>query len=286
MAKYERHEPLIADSTMIRSAKECPRKYFLQFVVAKIPNQEQIIFSWGKAYHKFREVLEITQDVMEGVRAGLAVWEKGQGSDPAVGSKFEFMTKARLLKSFNVAAEHWENEKTSKRIVVVATEQPFNVVLSDGSYTSGRFDQIIRWAGKLWGRDFKTTSKEGAFFARTLDPNDQFTRYTFAESKLSGEQVQGQIVETLYNAKTKGPIITSYTSSRSLYQLNEWERNQVMINKVLQLYRDEDIWPMHEVNCPFCVFHSVCKLPSEAAMMAQLDAEFITRPWDNTKTDD
>jgi len=287
MAKFERFEPLIHDHTSMRVAKDCLRKYFYQIVIAKIPKQDQIHFAWGRAYHKFREILEKSNgDLHLATNSGLAIWDKDQGGDPPVGSKFDFLTKARLMKSFGIAYSFWKVEREAKRIVVVAVEQPFNVALADGSHTSGRFDQVVRWSGKLWGRDFKTTSKEGTFYARTLEPNDQFTRYTFAESKLAGEPVQGQIIETLYNSKKEGPKITQYTSSRSQYQLDQWERDQIFMNKILAMAREEDTWPMQEHACQYCQYHSVCKLPSEGSMMAQLEAEYVTRPWDNTKNDD
>jgi len=287
MSKFPRYEPLIHDHTSMKVAKECLRKYFYQIVIAKVPKQDNIIFSWGRSYHKFREILEISKgDLVEATKAGLAVWEKSQGGDPPVGTKFEFMTQGRLMKSFAVAFNHYQVEKQQGRIEVMAVEQPFNVALSDGSHTSGRFDQVVRWNGKIWGRDFKTTSKEGSFYSRTLEPNDQFTRYTFAESKLCGETVQGQIVETLYNSKKEGPLINQYISSRTVYQVAQWERDQIFMNRILDMCRVDDIWPMQESACQYCPYHSVCKLPSEAAMMAQLDAEYTTRPWDNTKVDD
>jgi len=210
-------------------------------------------------------------------------WKKVQGNDPPAGSKWEFMTKERLALSCKVAWQHWVAEKKNGKITVVSIEQPFNVQLADGSATSGRFDQIIRWNGKLWGRDFKTTSKEGAYYTRGLDPNDQFTRYTFSEAKLCGEPVQGQIIEVLYNSKRAGPTITAYPTTRTDYQLEQWEREQIHFNKMIDLCRNEDIWPMQEHSCGFCDYHSVCKMPSEASMMAKLQNEFVVRPWDNTR---
>ena len=287
MAKYKRYEPLIHDHTSMKVAKKCLRQYFYQIVLAKIPKEDATHFAWGRAYHKFREVLEVSNgDLVEACRRGLEIWTKKQGGDPPLGTKFDFMTEARLMKTFSVAYKHWTNEKQAKRFEVLATEQPFNVALRDGSHTSGRFDQVVRWNGKIWGRDFKTTSKEGAFYSRELDPNDQFTRYTFAESKLVGERVQGQIIETMYNAKKGGPEINQYVSSRTEWQLQQWETDQIFMNRILAMCREEDIWPMQEESCKFCPFHSVCKEPSENAMMAQLDREYITRPWDNTKVDD
>ena len=282
MKKYERHEPLIKDHTAMIAFKACKRKFFYQIVLGKVPKEDAIYFAWGQAYHKFREVLELTEDQTKATIAGLEIWLAKQGADPPVGHKFAFLTRARLVKSFIKAFEWWEKEKKEKRIEVVAVEQSFNIQLPDGTFTGGRADQIVRLNGKLWGRDFKTSSKEGKFYSRTLDPNDQFTRYTYSESKLSGERVHGQLIEVLYNSAKAGPEITAYIAARSQYQLDQWEKDNMMENKLLDLCRENDIWPMEEVGCSFCPYHSVCKMPTEGAMMAKLDQEYMTRPWDHT----
>ena len=304
MAKYDRYEPKIRDSTAIRSLKSCPRKYFFEIVLGRTSKETAIYFAWGSAYHLFREVLEKQYGyghnrpaVFDEEKAkeafaiaameGTNYWKK-HGQDQDVNSKYSFATMGRLLKSFMAAFEHWKKEKMQGRIEVIAVEQPFNVQLADGSYTSGKADQIIRWSGKLWGRDFKTSSKDVAFYSRQLEPNDQFTRYTLAEGKLAGETIRGQFVEVLYNSKpTKnkenGPEIHEFTTSRTPYQLEQFEHEQTIINRQLALYRETDTYPMHEISCPFCPFHSVCSKPNEAAMMAQLEMHFKVRPWDNTR---
>ena len=304
MAKYERYEPRIRDSTAIQTEKTCPRKYFYQLVLGRVAKEDAPYFAWGSAYHTFRQVLEVAYGFgheaparydetkaadafAEAAKQGLAYWKK-HGRDQPVGSKYEFMTVERLLKSFIHAFKHWAREKMQGRIVVIAVEQAFIVQLADGSYTGGRADQIVRWNGKVWGRDFKTSSVDSTFYSRRLEPNDQFTRYTLAEGKLVGEQVQGLFIELLYNAKPSkkdphGPSIIELTTSRTRWQLDQFERDMSMVNKRLAMYREEDNYPMSESNCPFCPFHSVCTKPTEGAMMAQLETHFTVRPWDFTK---
>lgn len=282
MKKYARHEPLVKDHTAMIAAKTCLRKFFYQIVIGKVPNETAIYLTWGSSYHKFREVLELTKDVAEAMKAGLEIWDKGQGADPPVGTKWEFLTKARLLASFKAGYEWWCTEKKQGKIEVIAVEQPFNIQLPDGSYNGGRADQIIKLNGVCYGRDFKTTSKEGSFYSRGLEPNDQFTRYTYSEGKLTGMRVQGQLVEVLYNSKKDGPKISTYITTRSEYQLKQWEKEAIFMNKILDMCREEDTWPMEEAACAFCPYHSVCKAPSEGAMMAKLDSEYVTRPWDHT----
>lgn len=304
MKRFNRYEPKIKDSHSIKLLKECPRKFFYEIVLGFVTTEKYVVFAWGTSYHKFRETLERSYGLgpdapasfdnakamdacLAAVNAGLGYWRK-HGADQEIGSKFGFMTAERLVSSFKVAYKHWVLEKQRKQIEVIAVEQAFNVALRDGSRTSGRFDQLVRWNGALWGRDFKTTSKDSAWYARQLEPNDQFTRYTLSGSKLAGEQVQGILVELLYNGNPtkndkKGPTIIELTTSRTQAQLDEFEREQAVINRVLQVYRETDTWPMHEGTCPYCQFHSVCTRASEADMMGQLEQHFVVRPWDNTK---
>lgn len=304
MAKFERYEPVILDHTAMITAKACLRKYFYQIVLGRVPKEEVIYFAWGSAYHKFRHILEVEYGIGErkpadfdldraneaftkATNAGLEYW-RTHGRDQEIDTRFAFMTAARLLQSFMAAYKHWCVEKQRGAIVVIAAEQPFNIQLPDGSHRSGRADQIVRWSGKLWGRDFKTSSKDGAFYQRTLDPNEQFTGYTYAEGKLAGEQIQGQLIEVLYNAnatkyKTNGPNIIELTASRTTYQLNQWEKEHMFYKRIIDMARAEDTWPMEEVSCSFCPYHQVCKQSSEASMMYQLETSYGVRPWDNTK---
>jgi hypothetical protein len=287
--EFERMEPLILDHTAMIAAKACLRKYFFQIVLGATPRGEVApYFAFGSAYHKFREVLEIAHreksptPYKDALVSAVKYWgEATGGKDPQLGTKWDFLTRARLMKSCEVAHEKWLEEKKQGKIEVLAVEQPFNVEVADSEFTSGRFDQIVRWNGKIYGRDFKTSSKEGAFYARGLDPNDQFTRYTFAEQQLSGQRVEGQIIEVLYNSKKEGPRITPYLSTRTQWQLDDWKADEIFMRETLNRAREQDRWPKQEHNCSFCQFHSVCKMGSMGSQQAKLKQEFSQKPWDN-----
>lgn len=304
MKEFDRYEPVIKDHTAMITAKTCLRMFFYRIVLGFTSKESSHIFAWGNSYHKFREVLEKNYGYGDAapptfneskaqeaftVAATEAVgyWKK-YGKDQEIGSKFEFMTTERMLRTCVEAYKHWSQEKKQGAIKVIAVEQPFNIQLSDGTYRGGRADQIVRWMGKLWGRDFKTTSKDSYFFERQLDPNEQFTGYTFAEQALcGGEQVQGQLVEVMYNGKgTKkepskgGPTIYTFTASRTPYQLKEWEQDHIFYTQILKRAREEDRYPMQEVACSFCPYHSVCKQPNESAMAYQLKTQYVLEPWD------
>lgn len=286
MAQFERYEPLILDHTAISTAKHCKRAFFFQIVIAKVPKETEVYFTFGSAYHKFREYLEKTDgDFKAALKVAVDYWNKVQGKDPPVGHKFEFMTALRLMQSCAVGYKQFEAERKAGHIKVTHVEQPFNVEVGEntGEFTSGRFDQIIRWNGRLWGRDFKTSSKPGIYYARGLEPNDQFTRYTYAQAKLTGETVRGQLIETLFNSKKEGPKIQEFPVEQSAFKLKDWETGELHFRKELTIARESDVWTKNEKACTFCRYHSVCKMPSESGQMAKLKGEFVTRPWDNTK---
>lgn len=305
MAGMQRAEPVNKDHTAIIAAKECLRKYFYQIVLGRTPKEDAIYFAWGTAYHKFRQHLELSYRensngygtkfneaaamlaYSRGYNAGIAHWE-AKGKDQDATSKFSWMTKKRLEASFRKAFEFWKIEKKRGNIEVLAIEQPFNIEMPDGTQRSGTADQIVKFNGKVWGRDFKTTSKDTTFYERSMDPNDQFSGYTYGEGILHGTQIQGQLVELLYNGKStkngdKGPEIIPLTTSRTTWQLKDWEKGHMMWVKILDMCREEDNYPMSEKNCSFCQFHAVCTSGSEGAAMAQLKANFNFRPWDHTK---
>jgi len=308
MPRFERYEPVILDHTAIIAAKQCLRKYYYQIVLGRVPKEDAIYFAWGSAYHVFREYLEKSYGIGDelpakyddnkamqaftvAVNKGLNYW-KEKGRDQTTEDKFSWMTSARLLMSFKKAFEHWKVEKIQNKIVVIASEQPFNIQLPDGSYRSGTADQIVRWNGQIWGRDFKTTSKDTAFYNRQLSPNEQFTGYTYAEGKLAGGvDCQGQIIELLYNAKgtksgEKGPDIVALIASRTKWQLEEWLEDTAFYVDIIRQAREKDRYPMSEVGCSFCPYHQVCASNNEAAMMYQLESNYSVRPWDNTKIRD
>lgn len=282
MSKYERHEPRIRDHTAIITAKTCKRKYFLSIVLGFRPKQTKEYFAFGAAYHHFREVLTKSNgDVKVALESVIKYWTK-HAREPQPGTQYDFLTGGRLLASCNAAVQHVKKIEATGQIQIISAEQVFQVMLSDGETAiGGRADQIIRWNGKLWGVDFKTSSKMGPFYERTLEPNNQFTLYTLAESKLHGERVLGQRIEVLYNTKKEGPKIVTLMTQRTEDQLLDWEKEIIWYEKnIIAKCREDDMYPKEETQCPFCPFHSVCKQPTEGAMMAQLDTHFNQVPWD------
>lgn len=313
MARFRRHEPQVMDSTAIVAYKQCPRYYFQRIVLGFVERNPPQYLGFGSCYHKFRESLDLQwlaippddrklfiaspdqQVAVFGValNSALGYWKKKMMRDPVVGDKWDFLTQARLIESCTFAFKHWLKERTEGRIEILAPEQNFIIPMEDGTSIGGKIDLFIRYVNKVWVRDYKTSSKEqNEYYIRTLDPNDQFIRYTHAASSLAGEKVEGVFVEVLHNKKgTKarpkiGPEIHTHMTTRSEKQIDEWLKSEIFIHQQMERNRQEDVWPMHETKqCSFCVFHSVCKKPGEMSKMSKLESEFKVEPWDCTNRD-
>ncbi len=295
MPKFERFEPLARDSTLISDAKQCYRKYFFSMVLAfRVPKLGPMIYlAFGTCYHLFRKVLE-DQFKIHGLLnldkclepAWKAAEAKWPGNPLPGTNKWDYLTKEYLLLSCMVAFNHWKNEKISGIYEILATEQPFEVMLDDGRTSGGTADQILRWNGDPWGRDFKTTGKTPQWYERgELDPKDQFIRYTHGESGLLGEKVKGQIVEVLFHKKAtktdKGrPHIRSFLVEYTPSQIERWKKEQTVIERQIDICREEDVWPACETFCSYCDYHSVCKMGTERGMAAKLQQNFVQKHWD------
>lgn len=296
-----RAEPHLRDSTAVTRFQECPRKYFYSMVLGYKKDDDAPWLSFGNAYHKFREVLELhwladpslanSPDYVIAALERATKYFKKHHKPIDKGSKWEFMNIDRLTQSCMLAAQHWLREKKEKRIIVLAIEQPFQIQLDDGEIIAGRFDQTVDFSGKIWGRDFKTSSKNPSYYASSLSPNDQFTRYTYAENKLVGwdendqsqrPPVSGQLIEVIFGNKTLKPIIETYPAQRTKEEMLTWKKEQLHLHKLMRECREEDVWPMNTKSCNFCEYRKVCSASSESMQQSILKNNYRHEPWDCT----
>lgn len=285
-----RNEPRTKDSTAVKGFKKCPRYYFYRFVLGRTKPEGQwgSVFAFGSAVHKFLEVLYETGDVAHATQEGLKLFRS------PTHKSFEFQTKERFIQTC-VALFNKYNEEQSKKIVeVIAIEQPFVLKFPDGNDVGGRFDQIIKWNGRIWLRDWKTTSKQLQYWKKGLEPNDQAIRYIYGMSCLQfGQDAQGYpnkvidgvLFTAIYNAKTVGPQIENVPSSRTLGQVKRWVDDQMYVHRMMDMCREADVWPQNEDSCSFCDFQEVCNQSTEAGMVNMLKTAYVHSPWKHEETD-
>jgi hypothetical protein len=289
LPQLQRVEPKVIDHSGLKIYKDCQKRYFFRVVLGLKPKETAHLLNWGTVYHKFREVLEKEYIRVEekdkvgpfkaAIIAGLDYWERNI-KEPAPESKYGFLTKDRFVLSCKEAYESWLKEKRLGQIKVLAVEQSFSIVLPDGTETCGRIDQIIKWAGKIWIRDFKTSTKPASIFENGINPNDQALRYIYAGTVLHGQPVFGAVFDVLYNVKSKGPEVYMKMTTRNEYQVKQWLEEQAHWTVKLSYSRDHESYGHNESGCGWCDFHHICKQSSEASQYNVIKTGYKFDPWD------
>ena len=260
--------PEAYDNSLISSHGRCPRMSFYKSWLGRAPTWKNYALKWGGAYHLFREALEgmymargevvHPYDYAEAISLALESW----GDPPPVGHKRDWMTNERFIKTLELSYTRWEMEKRSGKRRVLMSEQPFTLELPSGKVFGGIIDQVVEWRGKLWIRDFKTTSRMGYSYAQGFDPSHQMSGYVHAAQRLSGRPVEGVIIETVYNNKSKGPEIYEHLSTRSEGNLEMWQASIESEIRNINRHEEEGFFPMRTEACNDyggCFFREACQ---------------------------
>lgn len=290
---FPRVEPIAIDSSALKQYQTCPRSYFFRYVLGYTSVVPAIYFTWGSAIHAFYEEAENTYEEFKnvdlsiglGIQKAMSVWGKTKDA-PADDKKWSHMTKANLANVLRHVALEWKKEKESGILTVTHSEMPFTLQLENGVWISGKMDALVILGGRYWVRDFKTTAKNWVWYKKDISPSDQFARYTKAARMLTGQNVQGVIVDVIIKqANEKPPQFERETVSYTREELEDWERSQLYWDKVLRIAREEDHYPMVERACAFCQFRDVCTSRGESAQVYMLKAKYKFEVWDNAKSE-
>jgi hypothetical protein len=142
----------------------------------------------------------------------------------------------------------------------------------------GRMDQIVDFAGAVFGEDDKTTSSLGASWSNQWDLRSQFTGYTWA-CQQSGIPLQGFLVRGIGILKTKFDTQQAITY-RPQWQLERWHKQLLRDAKRMIQCWEEGYWDYNlDHACTEyggCIFRKVC-LSSDP--QPWLEADFVRRVW-------
>jgi len=285
--------PTAYDNSMLDAHKQCPRYAWYRYWLHRSPVEKSYPITFGVAYHRYREVLDLARiqgqpgsDEIHTLAFSEALKVYGD-DEPAIGHKHEFQTKARLLKTCEQGYSYWLQEP-DQGYEVLEAEQSFQVALpGSGELYGGRMDWFGKWNGRIWIKDYKTTSRMGRTYANQFDPRAQFSGYVWGAAKLSGQPVQGMIVETVYNTKNIGPKHESFLSTRTEFALDEWiddtEEAIVEINR----WKDVGYFPKRTTACMNfggCYFRGCCTLSNWSSREAWLENHTEFKVWDFMKS--
>jgi hypothetical protein len=270
----------VSDNSTNTEYGRCPRRGFYRYGLRRSFAGVSYPIQFGLAYHKYREFIEDEMaerecDLTDFIHEA-AISEATDGfQQPHVEHRHAHNNLARLNKSFELARSRVTREKESGKILVMKSEDSFDLelpfvqcpncgrteLIGDGtswddpesdkscdycngeedmvrSRHGGRVDQFIRMVSLINGefvKDFKTTGRMGKKYDLKFEPNSQMQGYIWSKEELSGKPCDGILVETLYNTKSEGPKIFQTWKSFSDGQQEQWMASLMVEKQMIQL---------------------------------------------------
>jgi len=202
---YHKREYL-SPSTLISFAR-CPRRYFYQ-KCGLGPFEEAPAPSYGTAMHKAIPPASVG-DFDAAWEAFTSVWDENIANETrnlenAHKSLKHYCFEHTGAKSlFNFVTPPAGNIKLAEE--VHDYEVPFAIDIGLDIPLAGRIDGLVehRDTKKLWGYEFKTAGRIPANFFDVFDMNPQILTYALVLRTLTGERIEGVIVEAMLCAKNK-----------------------------------------------------------------------------------
>ncbi len=289
----------VSDFSTMSTYQRCGLKGFMQYSINRSPCGVNFPIQFGVAYHKFREILEISYKKAPPENLGDREWQQKIYTvawriaslsfvDPPHDHKKAYLTTARLESACSQAFDIWLNEKASNRYEILFSEQSFDLELPSGRRFGGRFDQILEWNGNLWVRDFKTTSRMGKTYSQTFDPHNQMTGYVWAAQILSGRRVEGVIADVVYNTKNQGPTFHEFLATRNTGHIERWVQTVDFELGEIDRMHEEMCFPMRTGACHDfggCYFRDCCKKTGWYMMEKWLASNTDESHWDFSNPD-
>jgi hypothetical protein len=279
---------------------------------------------YGLAYHKYREVVEsemrerdvkMNDEVHDfAMNESLKGWE-----DPPLDHRHGYLDRPRLILGIMMARKRIEEEQRTKQIKVTRSEDSFDLelpfqicqtcgwaILDGDDYNhcptcrdhpanltrirhGGRVDQFVEFNNGLYIRDWKTTGYMPQHYNKKFDPSAQIQGYVWAGSRLAGRAFKGAVIETVYNTKTKGPIITQNYVEFSSGQMEQWIASQMMHEQFIRTSwaRVEELgylaFPQNTAACTamgLCPYRDACLMGSGREIDRWLETSTIYSHWD------
>jgi hypothetical protein len=292
--------PSIIDSSMYATWKGCPQKMWKMYFNHWKPKGESVHLVAGKAYASGLEAarrafFEDGKSEEDAQALGLTalVREYGDFECPPESNKSLGRTMGALeyyLSQYPLASEEAKPLELpeGKRAIEMSFSEPIDVrhpETGDPLIYVGRADQIVTYAGALYGEDDKTTSSLGFGWGEKWHLRSQFTSYCWGFRKI-GFELGGFLVRGISILKTKYET-QQIPTPRPQWVVDRWYTQMVRDLQVMTRQwgaaMDGDPSYFHynlDETCTTygkCAFYNVCRSKDEAPWLKQ---DFERKIWD------
>lgn len=231
------------DNTQVSGHRSCRRRFFFRHVLGWTGTGSSPPLGFGTCWHRAMDTVwakakdstdpvELAQEAFqtfcdEWVAIG---FPDPTDYDPAVWESFKQRTPdtaAEMLINYIKANSSFIRNLDE----IIGIEQPFIVPLfeygTDVMYC-GRFDKLIRWKGKVWVVDHKTTSSYSVKmgfqenFTESFDPDSQIEGYAYAAHMLYPGEFKGVLIDGALVWKTRHDVFGLIPIEHKLEHLDAW----------------------------------------------------------------
>jgi hypothetical protein len=270
------------DSTSIKLAETCLRKYYYKMIVGWQPERKSVQALVETWVFPDCETCEGTGHGMEMKCVGGPPFEvevdcpdcNGEGKLLEGGSPWvsDHNTKTRenLIRTIVWYVDQFGEDDSCSTVILSngkpAVEHSFRLEADNGIILSGHLDRLVEYGHAPYIQDQKTTgSTISSRYFDGYNPDTQMSLYTFAGRSIFNLQIKGIMIDAAQIAVGFTRFERGFTF-RDEGQLNEWYDNSMYhIEKAREATR-EDYFPLNPSSCGNyggCEFRHICsKAPS------------------------
>lgn len=285
--------PAVLDSTMIAAFRSCPQKMLREFVQHWKPATPSVHLHAGAAFARGLEVARTlyfgegkTPD--EAIAIGLGELMKAYGDFQCPADSAKSLERTAGAFEYYFSQYPLEREEARPAIlpggrlgVEFSFAEPLplrNPETGDPLLYCGRMDQIVEFAGGLYGEDDKTASQLGGSWVKQWDLRSQFTGYVWGAGQ-SGIKLEGFLVRGISILKTKYDTLQAVTY-RHPWMVERWYDQLLRdVQRMIECW-ENGVWDYNlDHSCTEyggCPFRQVC-LSSDP--QPWLESGFIRRRW-------
>jgi len=284
--------PIALSSTLVAAYKQCPTKFWYEYIIDRVPIGVSVHLIAGAAYAKGQEVFRKEyysgrKDKDAALVAGARALIKEYGDfDPDNSPK----TWDRVLTTFIAYYDEHPPETDFIEPLILngepSVEFSFAVPLpiahpdtGDPILYGGKFDSIMQMAALQVGFDDKTTGSMGQTWSDQWGLRGQFTGYMWG-AREHGIKLGAFIVRGAAIQKTQVKFATAITY-RPDWMIDRWYESLLStVNRMIEDYKSNK-WDLNLADaCTTyggCAFTRLCESPDP---ISWLDQYYTKRTWE------
>lgn len=283
------------DSTSLKLAMECPRKYYYSMIRQIAPRERSVHLLFGGLYasalehfYKHRALgddidtalLKVVQEAM------VSSWDSEANAPvPFLDNK---KTRFNLIRTIvwyvDTFAEETESSIQTYHLSdgKPAVELSFTLDLDEDFVLCGHLDRVVDYGGSLFVMDQKTTGGTiGPYFFSQFDMDTQMSMYAFAGQVVLKSPVAGVIIDGAQIAVGSSRFERGFTY-RSPEQLEEFLANTKHVIHQMQSYTSLRVFPMNTTACGNyggCPYKGLCSAAPRHREKI-IAVEYAEKVWD------